>query len=382
MSAKKLSEAHHVVVIVDGPDPDNFACALAATSRVLDLDVAAIIMTGRPVSAAQTAKPYEFNPAASKAVRRDNALHMKGLLSRHGREDVPVFEGLRAPYTAIPHGMHIHERVTDVEDDAHAGHYLSGGFDEAVAYLGGLKGKLHLICGGPLTDAAQLMKEPMVSSKLGVMTAQLGMFGGNNITAMAGGRRQFNVLADPAAARAILAEYPAPVCLIPTDVTKHAEHSFVDPDDIGALSESSGFDELIRMYRQAWPVMWGPRGEKIYVHDFHPAELMGEIHKNGYQFDPGKENLELGRYGMTPVTIAHVPHSPAEIERWGEIDLADVASAEEPPRFLATSVNTASHRQALAAILNSGPNVSTKDLTAYAGQEIPAQEGKIASESR
>ncbi|MXQ54321.1 hypothetical protein [Shimazuella alba] len=36
-----------VVVIVDNVDPDNLACALAADSPLLGLDVVAVIVTGR-----------------------------------------------------------------------------------------------------------------------------------------------------------------------------------------------------------------------------------------------------------------------------------------------------------------------------------------------
>ena len=81
-----------VAVIVDGPDPDNYICILAALSQMMCFDLVAVIMTGRPVSVFnKEVPPAWLNPGASRAVRRDNALHAKGVLMRHGGESVPVF---------------------------------------------------------------------------------------------------------------------------------------------------------------------------------------------------------------------------------------------------------------------------------------------------
>ncbi|MGH3431027.1 MAG: nucleoside hydrolase, partial [Terriglobales bacterium] len=348
-----MTHSGNVVVIVDGPDPDNYACALAATSEALDLNVVAAIVTGRPVSSAQDAKPHDFRAGASKAVRRDNALHMKGILTRHGRGRVPVFEGNRAPYTTVPHGMHIHERVIDIYDDAHADFELAGDFDQAVQYLAGIPGPLHIVCGGPLTDAARLACEPTVREKLGIITAQLGMFGSPNVKTIAGGRRQFNVIADPFAAEEILTKYWNAVYLIPTDITKDPAHAFDDPDDIAALSQSDAFGELAEMYKKAWPVMWGPRNEKIYVHDFHAAELMSSLL---YSEQPphrkvSREAVDIGRYTTLPAGIGGVPTGNNEKERWGEIDLTDKLDAWRP-RFRITRVDTSTNRDVLSRVLN------------------------------
>ena len=39
---------------------------------------------------------------------------MNDLLVRHGRENIPVFEGGIAPYSTYPHRVHIDEHVLDV----------------------------------------------------------------------------------------------------------------------------------------------------------------------------------------------------------------------------------------------------------------------------
>ncbi len=351
----------NVVVIVDGPDPDNYAAALAATSSEFGLNVAAVIMTGRPVNPDHRAKPYEADLAASQAVRHDNAIRMNDLLVRHGRKNIPVFEGGIAPYSTIPHRVHIDEHVLDVEP-ALPDTRLAGGINDAVAHLKHLPGTIHVVCGGPLTDAAVLMKNPKIKEKLGVLTAQLGMFGGGGVKTMAGGRRQFNVLADSDAAREVLADYPSPMYLVPTDVTKRDEFAFSSPQDLAALAQSPAFTQLAKMYERAWPLMWEPRKEKIYAHDFHPAEVMALLANSAAP--PHKisseQPQEVGRYTFSRIGIEHVPspgptNDRSEEGRWGEIDLKSSPDPRGPVRLLATDVNAdpVLHRQILAGALNS-----------------------------
>ncbi|HSX02557.1 MAG TPA: hypothetical protein VLI05_04585 [Candidatus Saccharimonadia bacterium] len=343
-----------VAVIVDGPDPDNYVCILAALSSLMCYEVVAVIMTGRPVSASAGALPYVLNPYASRAVRRDNALHAKGILMRHGGERILVFEGGRAPFSTIPHDKHIHERVTDVYDDAHAGHMPAGDIDDAVSFLAGLDGPIHVICGGPMTDLAYLMRQPMLEGKLGIVTAQLGMFNLGTVKTIAGGRRQFNVLADVGAAYDVLTHLSSPFYLVPTDITKHDDHAFHSVDELGILSRSKAFDEVTMMYDLAWPHMWGKLGIPAHVHDFHPAELMDLLLREDpmHHVRPSQVGRDvIGRYSISPVGIKHVPHLLFEKHRWGEIDLG-LANPQLPSRFLVDGCDTSGHRRILAATLN------------------------------
>jgi hypothetical protein len=344
-----------VALVVDGPDPDNYLAILAAISQAMCFELVAVIMTGRPVSREMGAEPFDFNPRASKAVRRDNALHAKGILMRHGGEQVPVFSGGRAPFSTIPHHLHIHEHVTDVLDDAHAGHALAGNIDDAVVYLAGLGEQVHLICGGPLTDVAYLIRQPMLHGKLGIATAQLGMFGFNpKVQTFAGGRRQFNATADPSAAHEVLFDYPMPFYLVPTDITKAPELAFGSAAEIAGLSRSSAAKELAAMYAKAWPEMWAKMKSPAHVHDFHPVELMDSLlrekpfHHKRFS-ESGRDRI--GRYTVSPVGIEHVPHLPHEKERWGEIDLG-APKQGAPLRFLTDGCDYSQHRRILGGVLN------------------------------
>ncbi|HEU5122281.1 MAG TPA: hypothetical protein VFT59_05555 [Candidatus Saccharimonadales bacterium] len=351
-----------VVLVIDGPDPDNYLALLAALSQFMCYELVAVIMTGRPVSAVTSLPAHVYNPHASRAVRRDNALHAKGILMRHGGENVPVFTGGMATYSTVPHHMHIHERVTDVFDDAHAGHVLAGELEDAILYLASLEDVVHVICGGPLTDVSRLMSHPLLMGRLGIATAQLGMFGFNSrVQTNAGGRRQFNALADPKAAWDVLMRYPNAFYMIPTDITKDPELGFRSADDFESLSSSSAATELAAMYRMAWPHMWakmrnseGGVGIPAHVHDFHPAELMHylllESPMHHMSFSRGGRD-QVGRYSLSPVGIEHVPHQEHEIDRWGEIDLGPMQE-NMPLRFVTDGCENSQHRSILSAVLN------------------------------
>ena len=350
-----------VVLIVDGPDPDNFAAMLVALSRATCFTLVAVIMTGRPVSSDHQLPPHAYMAHASIRVQRDNALHAKGILMRHGGEHVAVFQGGQATYSGVPHRMHIHERVTDVYDDMHAAHSLDGDLRHAVPFLAGLEGPLHFICGGPLTDLAYLIDQPMLHGKLGIATAQLGMFGTNpEVKTFIGGNKQFNVSADPAAAHRVLFEYPGAFYMVPTDVTKDPSIALHGPDDAAALSDSSANKELAAMYRRAWPHMWakmGPNGSPAHLHDVHPVELMDELlcleppHHSSFTPHGGDA---VGRYTVSPAAIGYVPHQAHDVEKWGEIRLIDnpAESTIAWPRFLAAGCDYRLQRQIFGSYLD------------------------------
>jgi hypothetical protein len=134
-------------------------------------------------------------------------------------------------------------------------------------------------------------------------------------------------------------------------------HGFDHPDEFRELLQgSSAGREVADMYEAAWPVMWGPRQERIYAHDFHPAELMSALlrlrppHYSCYSDNGG----QVGRYRVSQVGIEHVPHLGKERGRWGEIDLGPVRP-DQPLRFLVDGVDTSEHRAILAASLASEP---------------------------
>lgn len=344
-----------VVLLIDGPDPDNYLALMAAISRFMCYELVAVIMTGRPVSSIMSDKAYMFNPRASRAVRRDNSLHAKGILMRHGGERVPVFTGGMATYSTIEHKFHIHERVTDIFDDAHAGHVLAGDINDAIVHLSKFDEPIHVICGGPLTDLVPLITHPMLFGKLGIVVAQLGMFGFNpDVKTHSGKRRQFNVLADPLAVEMVMRLCRLPFYLVSTDVTKHAELAFDSAAEFAALSSSKAGIELFKMYVGAWPHMWGPLGVPAHTHDFHPTELMHYL----LQGDPlrhldmsAADVAQEGRYTLSPVGISRVAHLPEELDDWGEMDLGPMVAGR--PRFLVKSCDNSQHRPILSAVLDS-----------------------------
>jgi inosine-uridine nucleoside N-ribohydrolase len=259
------------IVIVDNVDPDNLAAALAA-ARLLNMK--AVIVTGRPANPNRDAANDDAEPEMTRIVHALNAARMKGFLRRNGIS-CPVFQGLIAPHTLVPHRVHIDENELDVaRDGSNQKMQADGTFEDAIKYLSRLRGRFNVVVGGPMTEVDVILDERKLVPKLGTLTAQFGAFGFGNIELMAGGRRQFNVACDPIAAERVLRRYPNRLYMVPTDITKASEVGFDDP---GKLAEARICGELIRVYRRAYPKMLAPRGERIYLHDVHPALLMAQL---------------------------------------------------------------------------------------------------------
>lgn len=249
------------IVIVDNVDPDNGVAALAACASSLKLNVAAVIVTGR------------YRPHGSEETLQLNTRRMKGLLVRNGYEQAPVFAGSTPPRAPVPDDAHIDERLLDIYwDERHTAH--DGSLQDALDLVAAMTGELRVVAGGPLTDVAHMMADRRLRERLGFVTAQLGMFGWANVRAMAGGRRQFNAVCDPSAARAVLEGWPAPVALIPTDITKASAFAYAHPDELVRLRLPG---EVIAQYAVFWSRALIPRDEMIYVHDAHPVVLAAQV---------------------------------------------------------------------------------------------------------
>lgn len=258
------------VLIVDNVDIDNSAAVLAACHPTLGLNPCAVIVTGRPANPDREAPIDKSDPVFSELVRRRNTRRLKGLLVRNGLEEVPVFEGLIPPTTLVPHRVHIDERMLDLHDDVRGAQH-DGTFEDAIAFLQWV-GPFDVVIGGPLTEAAALMRAPQLKGQLGIMTCQLGLFG--EAVTMAGGGRTFNSAADANATAEVLFDWPGDVYMVPTDITKRPSVGFDTPDDLQNLGIT---EELVQLYRIFWREALQPRGERIYPHDVHPALLMSQL---------------------------------------------------------------------------------------------------------
>lgn len=342
------------ILLIDGPDPDNYVALMTAISAFTCYELVAVIMAGRPVSPNKDDAPYVFNAHASRAVQRDNAMHAKGIVVRYGHGHIPVFTGGFAPWTTVPHRVHVHERVTDIYDDAHAGHVLAGDIQDAIVYLAQFSEPIHVICGGPLTDLVPLITHPMLSDKLGVVTAQLGMFGFNpDVQMYAGGTKQFNVATDALAAWLSMRLLTKPAYLVSSDTTKHGKLGFQGPREIARLSSSKACAEASRMYEGAWPYVWGAQGIDAHLHDFHPAELMHHVLRGDPLRHVGMaagKLAQVGPYAIESVGISHVPHRPEERDHWGEMHLGPI----DPllPRLLVKDYDYPSHRSILGEVFD------------------------------
>jgi inosine-uridine nucleoside N-ribohydrolase len=347
----------NVVLIIDGTTADAYVGLLAAVSKEVSFDLKAVIITGHPVYRADTGPTATLHLAETRMLQEDIARHAKGLLMRHGGEHVPVFQGGKAPVTALTLDRASH-RLLDLRRDYAAPHSLAGNLEDALDYLSALEGQLHIICCAPLTDAETLMRRPELSKKLGLITSLLGSFGAGKELLYQQRLAQRHVLADPYAANSILQDYPQPVYLLPIGVSRQQQLAMRDSGELGAaLGEGSAAQELTAMYRRSWHMQTTEEGS-VFFEAFHAVALMDALlamHPKHHHSVEGFEARVIGGYELLPVAITDVPRLPADAELWGTIMLRKLVSADylefaEHPRYVATRCAVHEYTRALHCV--------------------------------
>lgn len=348
---------NYSLVIVDNTDPDNLACVLAASNPRSKQKLLGVVVTGRAANFNRDAQIEDISKSDSRFVLRLNAVRMKKFLDSAGHSDIPVFMGGIAPYTIVPHRVHIDERefgdinAEQLKNISPSSSFrklgLSGNIDTAAGYLSSLNEDFDVIVGGPMTDLARLIRNyPSLAARIRSIHAQFGMFGfgGQGLMEFGGtprGKRQFNVACDPKAANWVLMNFHGVVYLYPSDVTRVDTIGFTNPEELRKhLQDTSGARELVRLYRIAYELMIKPRGERIYIHDLAP--LFGYLDTYPYAQDEIEDRgarLHGWSYKFKPVEVKHVPFLPKEKNRWGEIEIQTYRDRNAPIRYVATEVS-------------------------------------------
>ena len=318
------NQERNIVVIVDAPDPDNFAAVMMALF-LFGEKVKCIIVTGRPAHPDRGASKDQYDQEFSERVLRGNTRRLKGFMGRAGHvDDVLVCEGLIPPSTLVSHKVHVDEKgKLDLHNDD--GYYEGRGedrtFDDAVELIKGLDGPIDLIVGGPLTEVAELLKIDEIKSKLGTMVCQLGLFGfGEGVTSIAGGGLTFNSAADREATAKVLGEFPGDLVMIPTDVTKRQDVRFDTTAEMSALGISGEIVQMTEIFHR-----FLPPGSPICPHDVHTACGMYQLHH------PEQPRM----YGMSEVEVTSVGPQ-------GQLSANfDVVVTDRPKRFVVTDVDAA-----------------------------------------
>lgn len=288
-------------------------------------------MTGRPATRDRQAAIGVFDRDYSAEVLQRNTRRLKGLLARAGW-NVPVFAGRIPPKTIVPHRVHIDEAKLDRYDDFHRTQ-ADGSFAQAMRFLERLNGPIDFIVGGPLTEVAAIMRNSRLTSKLGTVTCQLGLFGFGAVQTMAGGGITFNSAADPDAASAVLRNWPGRICMVPTDVTKLPAVGFDNPDGVRRFGLPA---ELVDLYEIFFREALAPRKERIYPHDVHSTFAMAQI----------RRALSQQVYNWQRVHVTGVGSQ-------GQIEAEFTNVAERSTRFVVTEVNSQAFMNLLSATLRS-----------------------------
>ncbi len=320
----------HIGVIVDAPDPDNFAAVLMALF-LFGKKVKFVIVTGRPAHSDSMADISKYEQWYSERVLRLNTRRLKGFLRRHGYGHVLVFEGDKKvpPSSLVRHSVHIPEHVLDIygDDEYYEVRDEDRTFDQAVEYIKVLEGLVDLIVGGPLTEVAALLKIDTIKSKLGTMVCQLGLFGfGEGITTIAGGGLTFNAAADREAVVQVVNEFPGDLIMIPTDITKRHDVGFDTTGELLDLGLSGELVQLTGIFHR-----YLPKGSRIFPHDVHAACVMHQVHGSSPVWNQDWQNM----YKWVEVEGTSVGERGQISTDFG------VVVTDRPKRFVVTDVDAA-----------------------------------------
>ncbi|GAB2768009.1 nucleoside hydrolase [Amycolatopsis magusensis] len=214
-----------LIIDTDPGVDDAFALALAARSTEVDLVGVTTVFGNVPLE------------ATTENARR--------LLNRFGRADVPVAAGAERPL------VHAQSRSSSVHGaDGLSGRSASLAAAEreletadAVSMLVSLLERtdepVTIAPIGPLTNIALLLAaHPRIRDRIERLVIMGGAIGRGNITAAA----EFNVWADPEAARRVLVEERVPVTLVPMDLTRRCA---VSTDWLAELAEGNAIGEVL-----------------------------------------------------------------------------------------------------------------------------------------
>ncbi len=331
------------ILFGDNVAVDTHAAALVASDPARRFDLRAVVNIGRPITRDLSAPRDVCDDDISAEYARLDAQRLVGFLHRAGRE-IPGFVGGIAPIHVVPRARHIDTRNLMMPGDEKM---PVGGFDDLVRLIEGLESPVHIISAGPFTGLPQLLNHPTIGHKFsGIMVGQHGLFdwqdskvkdpvtgqmqpGTGKIGArpFAGKTNSFNLACDPGAANQTLTTFRGPTYLLPTDITRLPDLEFTGADELAQLGF---YGELVETYRKAYAeyrrkqeeTAGPPRPGEILMHDAQlPGLLDHAIQQRDAQRAHGTAEVWYGPHGVIPVSLAHIPHTPEERDRWGSVDI-------------------------------------------------------------
>lgn len=300
----------NTVVIVNNVDVNSQLAALMACA--MGMNVRAVIVTGRPAHPSSSAALIARDRSFSEQRRQLNTRRMKGFLQRAGY-NVPVFEGLTPPQTIISHARHLNEQLLNLHNDHTTP--ADGQLSDCIKLLDAIDGTIDVIVGGPLTEAAELIR--LLSNKLGILACQVG---------------RLNSAADPVALDYVLLHWPRPVYIIPNSVTRKAGAGCSKTN----LKKLRLPDELQQLYTIFWQHVYTPQNDKGHFGPAHPvvhmASLQGILRQPPYTWDET---------------------SIAGVSETGEITFVKGASKDMRKRFVINDVDTGSFMRIIRGFMPS-----------------------------
>jgi hypothetical protein len=364
-----------VIVLVDGVNADNPACAWGARKAFWSRQykLAAVIVSATAVNYAKGAPLGSRNINDSRAAHRLHTARMAGMFSRAGT-NTPVFMGLDIADTAIttpiPHQAHVRHEGYDIYEDAYglgAG-AIAGGFDEALRYMARLPGRVHLVVGGPFSEVSHIVRYKRLRQKLGYLAAQAGF----DLSKRAiYSKLAFNVDVDMMAALEVYLHYPQQMYFVPSDITRHPSVTFKSADELVRFGVQPEIGQLFIRHRaraeerhKKEQLRRQARGEylkpypALSIHDLQAVLALSQAlggEKGLYRFapiDPDEAVNNLVAAAQMRTLDGYSPPITREVVRKiGYRGAGRTAQGRLPARYIVRDQNAALYKERVRALL-------------------------------
>lgn len=231
------------------------------------------------------------------------------LLELRGRDDVPVYEGVRQPlmnlepvYWPGHEGKGLLDADGDIPDgsDEHAAaHAAAHAVDVLIERVMAAPGEITVLAVGPLTNiAAAIIREPRFAQSV----ARLTIMGGHIAThARTGPLAEHNIKCDPEAAHVVFSS-GAPIDLVPLDVTLRATIDAAGVERIRA--GGTPYYEAVADQVALYPP-FTERGERTFLHD--PLAAASLLRPDHLVWHDLAVRVELSGHLTRGMTIATAP---------------------------------------------------------------------------
>lgn len=309
----------------------------------------------------------------SRHVHTIHTARMAGLFAR-AEVDVPVFFGEDIEDTditsPIPHNAHVRHEDYDIFNDANGlgREAIAGDFNAALRYMQKLKGRTHIVVGGPFTEIPKLLERPRIAKKLGYLAGQSSFSLSERAIYS---KLAFNVDVDMVAALKTFLYYPNAMFNVPSDITRHPDVTFKSAEELirldihpeigeiflrhRARAEERHKEEHLRREREGREFKTYPA---LSIHDLQAVMALRQalgVEQDMFTFAPidvGKAVLNIIKASKLREPDGFAPTvTPQTVRLLGYAGHNQTTSGEIAPRYVVTAQNSVMYKQRVPGLL-------------------------------